>query len=63
MDIDWTAFDGLPEYNCHCTCGEVFKSHAKYVRGEGLIIKNACPECHESNHCRRITSDKETMEI
>ncbi len=59
MALDWEIFDGEPEPDCYCKCGEIFSSHAKaiYDSGSGkrrLVSRKSCPDCGRSNAIRRV---------
>ncbi len=56
-NVDWFIFDGYPVSTCHCRCGEVFRSHAKFVLKAGLVTRKSCPKCGNSFNCHRIVSD------
>jgi len=63
-EIDWTVFDGNPEMTCHCRCGEVFRSHAKfYGRIRHTVTRKPCPACGSHLDCNMIESDVETWGI
>ncbi len=58
MTLGWEIFDGDPESDCHCKCGEVFFSHVKaiYDSGSGkrrLVSRKPCPSCGKDNALRR----------
>lgn len=60
-NIDWSKFTGAEDV-CHCRCGKVFRSHAKFVIYVArMITKKKCPSCGKDNDCWRVTSDPETM--
>ena len=63
MGIDWSKFTHS-EDTCHCRCGEIFRSHAKYVATvKRVITRKQCPECSKDDDCWRVASDQETMTI
>ena len=63
LDIDWSEFT-WSEDTCHCRCGEIFRSHSKYVMAVNkAITKKQCPRCGKDDDCWRIISDPETMTI
>ena len=62
-NIDWSEFTG-PEDTCYCRCGEIFRSHTKYVKAVyKAITKEHCPRCGKDDDCWRILSDPETITI
>ena len=64
MNIDWSVFDEYPEDTCSCRCGEVFRSHAKFVRDVSRVItRKACPACGKNSDFSRIESDPEKYTI
>ena len=63
MIIDWSGFTG-PEDTCYCRCGEVFRSHSKYVlAAKKNITMKLCPQCKKNDDCKKIQSDPEIMTI
>ena len=63
MNIDWSKFIDF-EDTCHCRCGKVFRSHAKFVIAvKKVITRKPCPQCGKDNDCMRVCSDREVMEI
>ena len=63
INIDWSEFT-WSENTCHCRCGEIFRSHAKYVMAaKRMITRKKCPRCKKNNDCWRVTSDPEAIEI
>lgn len=62
-NIDWAKFTGS-EDTCHCRCGKIFRSHAKYVTtAKGIITRRQCPFCRKDNNCWQVSSDPEVVEI
>ena len=58
--IDWTPFDGDPEYNCTCRCGAHFRSHAKVIYegvGRGMYSRKPCPGCGRHDNISGVRSD------
>lgn len=63
MGIDWSEFI-WPEDTCCCRCGEIFRSHSKYIMAVSKIItKEQCPRCRKDDDCWRIISEPETIKI
>ena len=61
-EIDWTPHDKFSENTCTCRCGQVFRSHSKYVHDDGLVSRKPCPACGE-RYLRRAEGDIDTMII
>lgn len=65
--IDWKVFAGLPENNITCGCvfarlkdGDTiptFRSHAKYIKGCGIITQKPCPDCGKNDNVHSAASD------
>lgn len=65
-EIDWSVFDGDPEYTCYCYCGHVFRTHSKCIKDEeGFrnITRKKCPGCGKDDNSRIIRSDPESFTI
>ena len=66
LEVDWTIFNNLSQQTCHCSCGQVYRSHAKGVSKDKfyMITEEKCPGCNtQINNCRRYVSDTERWEI
>lgn len=61
-EIDWSKHDKYSESKCSCVCGQVYRSHAKFVMNLGLVARKACPRCGK-NILNRASSDPEQMTI
>jgi len=64
--IDWSVFDGDPEYNCTCRCGAQFRSHYKafYDRGgRAVYSRKPCPGCGRHDNISGIRSDWESFSL
>lgn len=60
-DIDWSKID---ESTCHCLCGAVFRTRAKYsMAANGLITETPCPTCGDAQSLFKVSSDPETMTL
>ena len=62
MTIDWSSSDRFSEMTCTCVCGSVFRSHAKFVVGAGLVSRKPCPRC-SGTKLNRASSDAESVVI
>ena len=65
-EVDWTEFDQFPEDTCYCWCGCEYRSHAKMVKRDRLIMvsRKPCPGCGKvEGHLRRVSSDPEVMTL
>lgn len=63
-EIDWSIIDanGYPEHTCTCVCQTEFRSHAKFVVGQGLVSRKPCPRCG-STAPQRALGDPETITV
>lgn len=62
IQIDWSANDKWPEMTCTCVCDHVFRSHSKFVFGDGLVSRKPCPNCG-GHELRASRSDPEKMTL
>lgn len=65
QEIDWSTFDDLPESECECRCGAIFRSHTKGIYRDRVlaISRKPCPSCGRNNNLRRVSSDPESFTI
>ena len=61
--IDWSSSDKYPEDTCSCRCGNVYRSHAKYTKEQGLVSRKPCADCGKDNDLRRVESDPESFSV
>lgn len=66
-NIDWSAFDKLPESTAYCKCGREYRTHVKAIRdanGITIATRHPCPRCGRADHhIKRVQSDPEEMTI
>lgn len=64
-DIDWRAFDCYPLAEIECACGEVYRSHSKYVGAlRTVVTEKPCPNCGMTQgHVRRASHEPERVTI
>lgn len=61
--IDWSGFD-FSEDTCYCRCGEIYRSHTKYVGEISLPVSRIpCPSCGSQINMKKISGDQETMQL
>ncbi len=65
-EIDWSPFDGDPESDCTCGCGQHFRSHVKAFYGGGHRVaysRKPCPRCGRNDNVKGMRSDWEPFSI
>ena len=64
LNIDWGSLDKYSESTIDCLCGEVFRSHTRFVgKINGLVSRRSCPKCGTHGKFRAVYSDPEKMEM
>jgi hypothetical protein len=63
-EIDWSAFEDPVSTTCYCSCGAVYRSHAKAVMEiVRCVSKIPCPNCGENDSLKRVSTDLESFII